>query len=203
MLAVNPAPLSVTLGGIENGKPINPKFAYCMQDGAGKTRNGGNINPAISWSGAPAGAKSYAVIAVDPDVPANFEPANKEGRTIAADFPRRDFYHWVLVDIPPTITRIDEGQDSKGTATKPTGKLAYGVSGHNDYGVSEGGYNGPCPPWNDARLHHYHFRVYALDVPSLNLPAAFGGREAESAMQGHILAQGETVGTYTNNPAVK
>lgn len=203
MLAVSPASLSVSVGGIENGQPINPKFAYCTQDGSSKTKSGGNINPAISWSGAPAGTKSYAIIVVDPDVPADFGPANKAGKTIHIDAPRRDFYHWVLVDIPPSVTNIAAGQDSKGKESKPVGQLAYGFTGHNDYGNSEGGYNGPCPPWNDLRLHHYHFQVFALDVPKLNLPVGFGGKQAIAAMKGHILAKGETVGTYTTNPAVK
>lgn len=203
MLAAGPAQLNVTVSGIENGNPINPKFAYCMPDGSGRTKSGGNINPAISWSGAPIGTKSYAIIVVDPDVPANFEPANKEGRDIHIDYPRRDFFHWVLVDIPQTVKSIAEGKDSKGTENKPVGQLAYGFTGHNDYGNDQGGYNGPCPPWNDMRLHHYHFKVFALDVAKLNLPVGFGGKEAEAAMKGHILAEGEVVGTYTTNPAVK
>ena len=195
--------LSVKLDGIENGQPIDTKFAYCMPDGNGATKNGGNSNPAISWSGAPAGTKSFSLIVVDPDVPASFELANKAGKTIPADFGRRNFYHWVLADIPTATTSIAEGADSKGVAAKPTGKTAYGVNGQNDYGDGQGGYNGPCPPWNDERLHHYHFVVYALDVSSLGLTGNFGGKQAEDAMTGHILAKGEIVGTYTNNPTVK
>lgn len=194
---------SVTVNGIKSGQPINTKFAYCMPDGKGATQNGGNINPAINWSGAPAATKSYALIVVDPDVPTSFELANKPGKTIPADFPRRNFYHWVLVDIPSSTTGIAEGADSNGMAAKPTGKTSYGISGHNDYGNNQGGYNGPCPPWNDERLHHYHFTVFALDVPSLGLSGNFGGRQAEEAMKGHVLAKGEIVGTYTNNPQVK
>ena len=62
-----------------------------------------------------------------------------------------------------------------------------------------GGYDGPCPPWNDERMHHYHFIVYALNVPTLGLTGAVDGKKAQAAMEGHILAQGEVVGTYTNN----
>lgn len=197
--------LSVMLGGIENGKPIAEKFAYCTPDKDKHTKDGGNISPAISWSGTPTGTKSYAIIVVDRDVPASFESANKEGQTIAADFARQDFYHWVLVDVPASITSLPEGKDSKGMTPggKAPGKTDYGINGINDYakvGMGQGGgYDGPCPPWNDLRLHHYHFMVYALDVPTLGLTGSFTGKQAEDAMATHILAKGEVVGTYTQN----
>ena len=63
-----------------------------------------------------------------------------------------------------------------------------------------GGYDGPCPPWNDELVHLYHFTIYALDVASLGLAGAFGGQEALKAMEGHILAQARCSGTYTINP---
>ncbi len=201
--------LAVIVDGIENGQPIPAKFAYCAPDAKEHTKPGGNINPAISWKGAPKTTKSFAIIVVDRDVPTNFDNAGKEGVTIQADMPRQDFYHWVLVDIPATVTRIAEGQDSKGITEngKPIGKIAYGVSGQNDYAKfyrgTYGGYDGPCPPWNDELLHRYHFIVYALDVATLGFPAAPNGVQAIAAMQGHILAQGEVMGTYTQNPKVK
>ena len=64
------------------------------------------------------------------------------------------------------------------------------------------GYDGPCPPWNDEAIHHYHFTVYALDVASLNLEEPFGAPEVLAAIEGHVLAQGECIGTYTLNPAL-
>ena len=75
-------------------------------------------------------------------------------------------------------------------------------AGDADMGGDYGGYDGPCPPWNDSILHHYHFRLYALDVDSLGLEGRFGGPEALAAMEGHILDQTEVVGTYTLNPDV-
>lgn len=62
------------------------------------------------------------------------------------------------------------------------------------------GYDGPCPSWNDERLHHYRFRVFALDVPALELPDPFTLADLHAAMAGHILAEAEWVGTYTLNP---
>ena len=196
--------LEVTLGGIKNGETIPSKFAFCTQDGKGKTKNGGNINPEIRWTGAPSGTKSYALIVVDPDVPTSFDDANKEGKTLPESMPRQDFYHWVLVDIPVSAAKIKEGQDSKSHSAsgKPVGVTAYGVNGQNDYASfmkgTFGGYDGPCPPWNDARLHHYHFRIYALNTPSLGLSGSFTGKQAMEVIGKHTLAMGEAVGTYSN-----
>lgn len=65
------------------------------------------------------------------------------------------------------------------------------------------GYDGPCPPWNDSILHHYHFTVFALDVETLGLEGEFSGQDAQEAMKGHILAQASHMGTYSMNPNVK
>jgi phosphatidylethanolamine-binding protein (PEBP) family uncharacterized protein len=63
------------------------------------------------------------------------------------------------------------------------------------------GYDGPCPPWNDERLHHYHFTLSAIDAP-LALTPGFDVGELRAAMAGHVLAQAALVGTYSLNPAV-
>lgn len=65
------------------------------------------------------------------------------------------------------------------------------------------GYDGPCPPWNDALPHRYVFTLYALDVPHLDLPQRFTGSDARRAMHGHVLAHASVTGRYTLNPAVK
>ena len=202
------AKLNVTIPAFESGAPIPEKYAYCMPDGKGRTKDGGNTNPEIRWSGAPEGTKSYAILVIDPDVPASFELANQAGKTIPENFPRRDFYHWVLFDISATVTSIEEGRDSAKVVAggKPIGKLAYGITGPNDfakaYGGSYGGYDGPCPPWNDERLHHYHFIVYALDVETLGLSGPLEGKLVQDAIKGHVLASGEAMGTYTNHPGL-
>jgi Raf kinase inhibitor-like YbhB/YbcL family protein len=199
-----PAVFSVKIKDIENDKPIPPKYAFCQPDGAGKTKDGGNVSPEVSWSGAPAGTKSFALVVVDPDVPAVFTDANQEGKVLAKDMPRQNFYHWVLVDIPVSTIKLEEGVDSKEAKKegKPLGKTAYGINGQNDYASfmkgEFGGYDGSCPPWNDERLHHYHFTVYALGTESLGLSGKFGGKEAMDAINKHKLASAEVVGTYTN-----
>ena len=216
-LAVAPASvaaLKVHVDTIKNGDMLANKFAFCMPAAKGHTTGGPNINPSISWSKGPRGTKSYAIILFDPKSPAEHrEMMNKDGVTMGADIARHNFYHWVLVDIPKDVTSIKEGADSNGRVLhgKPATPSAAGVKGLNDYtkvtaanDAMKGqyyGYDGPCPPWNDDLVHDYHFTVYALSVSSLNLPKDFDAAAAQDAMKGKILAQGEAIGNYTQNPA--
>ena len=198
--------VDLKITGISENQPIPEQFAYCKPDGKGQTMDSDNISPAIHWLNAPEAAKSFVLIVVDRDVPADFTDANKPGKEIPAAAPRQDFYHWVLTDIPPALLALYEGADSKGVVAggKPVGRKAYGTNGKNDYAKMSpgphGGYDGPCPPWNDLRLHHYHFMFYALDIASLGLPNPITGPQAKAAMEGHILAKGEVTGTYSNHP---
>ena len=117
---------------------------------------------------------------------------NNEGMRLTADVPRRNFYHWVLVDIPADVVSLKEGADSNARVVhgKPATPAAAGVRGLNDYtkvttanDAMKGqyyGYDGPYPPWNDDLVHHYHFTVYALSVPS---PKDFDGAAAMDAMK--------------------
>ncbi|MDX1974596.1 MAG: YbhB/YbcL family Raf kinase inhibitor-like protein [Rickettsiales bacterium] len=202
-----PVELFVTSRSFGNGEAIPPAFAFCAPDGAGKTTDGGNISPQLSWTGAPKGTLSYAIIAVDPDVPSKFDDANKPGRVISSKFPRQDFYHWVLVDIPAHVNGLAEGVASHGITKsgKPVGETSYGFTLSNDYSKfykgSYGGYDGPCPPWNDERIHHYHFTVYALDVNSLGLKKDATRKQLQEAISKHAIAQGEWVGTFSNYQA--
>lgn len=209
------AALTVTITGWAHGEAIPDKFAFCVPDEQNHVAMSENTSPEIGWSGAPEGTKSFAIICHDPDVPSKPDAVNKEGMTVPADLPRVDFYHWVLVDIPASMPRIAEGADASGIVAggKAPGKTAHGVRGINSYtdwfaGDEEmkgeyAGYDGPCPPWNDEIVHHYHFTVYALDVESLGLTGAFGGDQALKALAPHILAKGTWTGTYTLNPALR
>lgn len=205
-------PMTLEISSFPDGGAIPAKYAFCAPAEEGHAKLGENYNPHVRWANVPAEAKSLALICYDPDVPANPENVNKEGVTIPADSPRVNFYHWVLVDIPTTLSEIPEGalSDSVTAGGKPVGKTDFGIQGANDYtkwfaddekmGGTYGGYDGPCPPWNDERVHHYHFKLFALDVPTLGLSGAFSGESAMKAMEGHILAEAEWVGTYTLNP---
>lgn len=169
---------------------------------------GANVSPHLAWSGAPAGTRSFAVICHDPDVPSSAEDVNQADRRVPYGLPRVDFFHWVLVDVPPQLTELAAGLEGAGLT--PKGKApatqAHGRRGLNDYtrwfagdadmAGNYAGYDGPWPPFNDERLHHYHFTVYALAVERLALPAVFDGREALAALQPHVLDQATLVVTY-------
>ena len=208
--------LSVISDAFNDGEPIPERYAFCAVCPEHHSKMSSNISPQLSWSGAPKDTKSFAVICVDIDVPTIFDDVNSEERTIPADMPRQDFYHGLLVDIPASLSELEEGAESEGLVAggKNPGRVAHGIRGINDFTMfmaenpdmagNYGGYDGPCPPWNDERLHHYEFRIYALDTESLELgeDGDFRGADVTIAMAGHILAEGKIVGTYTQNPNV-
>ncbi|MEM8859645.1 MAG: YbhB/YbcL family Raf kinase inhibitor-like protein [Chloroflexota bacterium] len=205
---------SIQIDAWEDGAAIPAKFAFGQPGTDGPFALSDNISPAVSWSNAPAGTKSFAIICHDPDVPSSGEDVNQEGKTVPADLPRVDFYHWVLVDVPATVSEISEGAASNGVTArgKAVGHTANGMTGKNDYtgwfagdpdmeGIY-GSYDGPCPPWNDSIIHHYYFKVYALDIETLGLSGPFTGQDALAKMEGHILAEASHMGTYSMNTAV-
>ena len=187
---------------------IAEKFAFCRADGKGRAEPAADISPEVRWSGAPRGARSFAVSMLDPDVPADASDVNVSGKTISSAAPRGVFYHWLLVDIPSTTRALPEGVDSSGITQrgKPVAAATVGRRGVNDYTMflasdpaAKGiyaGYDGPCPPWNDERLHHYSLKVYALDVPRLRLRVGFDGRAFERALRGHVVARATLTRTY-------
>ncbi len=199
---------------LQDGMPIDPRFAFGRMDRANHMALSDNRNPHLAWRDAPAATESFALLCMDPDVPATAGDVNQEGKLLPVDMPRCDFCHWALVDIPPGLTEIEAGSCSHGVTaggkSNPAGP-AGSRQGINDYtGFMAGsdmagdyyGYDGPCPPWNDLRLHHYIFTLYALDVPGLDLADGFTGHDVIAALQGRVLAKASIVGTYTLNPDV-
>ncbi|MDX1625184.1 MAG: YbhB/YbcL family Raf kinase inhibitor-like protein [Wenzhouxiangellaceae bacterium] len=198
---------------LNDGAPIDPEFAFGRPDPDAHMTLSDNRSPHLAWRGAPDGTESYVLLCVDPDVPADASDANQEGKTIPEDAERMDFFHWVMIDIPPEITELQTGDCSegvtKGGKKNPPGP-AGARQGRNTYtefmkgaGELEGvycGYDGPCPPWNDERLHHYHFIVHALDVSRLDVGDDFDGEQVREAMKDHVLATARLTGTYTLNP---
>jgi Raf kinase inhibitor-like YbhB/YbcL family protein len=202
--------IKVESDSITHGERVPDEHSFGVPDGEGKAAaEGGNRSPHLRWSGHPDGTQSFAVIVYDPDVPADASDVNSDEKTLAESDERTDFPHWLLVDIAPDVTELPEGAGSTEIVVggKPTGETEHGVTGVNGYTDflagdpdmegTYGGYDGPFPPWNDERLHHYHFVVYALDVPSLELGDDFTLDDARAAMEGHILDEGEIVATYT------
>jgi len=127
-----------------------------------------NISPPLEWSGVPKGAKSLAIICEDPDVAVG------------------TFVHWILFNIPPEATNIEEGILP---AIMVNNEAKEGL---NAFGKV--GYYGPTPPFG---THRYFFRVYALDT-MLGLGAGAGKKKVLTAMEGHIMAKGEIMATSKN-----
>ena len=196
--------MDVEVKGIDMGEEMPSSYAYCEAGKKGGHEDGENVRPKISWAKGPKETQSYAIIVIDPDVPANLDDINKEDVTIEADAPRQPFYHWAQVDIPADITELPKG---KGRGLDK-GQASHGIPGINDYAtfldptraLEFKGWDGPCPPWNDMKVHHYHFIVAALDVRSLDLPQGFTARDAFEAIKAHTIAKGKVIGTYTTNP---
>jgi len=120
--------------------------------------SGGNVSPALSWSGAPAGTKSYALTVYDPDAPTG-----------------SGWWHWVLFDIPASVAALPAGAGNPAGGKLPTGT----VQTMTDFGKP--GYGGPCPPAGD-KAHRYIFTLYALKVDKLGADPA-----ATAAMVGFLL----------------
>src|SRR5687767_1092564 len=138
------------------------------------TCEGEDVSPPLAWSGAPAGAKSFALIVDDPDAP---DPRA----------PKTTWVHWVAYNLPASAHALTEGASRKLPAGARDGK--------NDWHRT--GYGGPCPP---IGRHRYFHKLYALEVelPDLREPTK---AQLESAMKGHILEQVELIGTYQKQPA--
>ncbi len=208
--------MKVTSTSFSDGGAMPARLAFCKPDPATHASLSDNRSPQISWSGAPAGTKSFAVICHDPDVPSRGDDVNQEGRVVPRSLPRVDFFHWVLVDLPASVAGLAEGEFASGVTAKgkPGPAAAHGArQGINDYtgwfagdkdmGGQYFGYDGPCPPWNDEIPHRYVFTVFALDVARLAVDGAFTGALAREAMKGHVLAQASITGVYSLNPSVK
>lgn len=207
--------MKLTSTSFTDGQRIPGELAFCIPDPNQHVCLGGNRNPQLTWSDAPLDTKSFAVICHDPDVPSKGDDVNQEGRTVPANLPRVDFFHWVLIDINVTVNAINEAEFSNNVT--PRGKpgpqsaqsTQQGINNYTDWFANDHdmsgnyyGYDGPCPPWNDEILHHYVFTVYALDIERLPLSGKFGGPEVRAALEGHILAEAKITGTYTLNPAL-
>ena len=134
------------------------------------TCEGTNISPPLAWSGAPASAKSYALIVEDPDAP---DPAK----------PTRVVSHWVAYNIPASATSLSENASNKGM---PVGSAQGSNEGNKPI------YMGPCPP---IGRHRYFFKLFALDtvLKGLNNPKKV---DLEKAIQGHVVGNAVLIGTY-------
>lgn len=175
-----------------------------------------NRNPHLAWSDAPVGTRSFALLCIDVDAPTRPDDVNKPDRRVPAGLARAEFVHWLLADIPRECGELANGSCSEGVIAhgkqSPPGPPGS-KQGRNDYtgwfaddaGMAGTylGYDGPCPPWNDERLHRYHFQLVALDVATLGLSNGFALDDVRAAMKGHVLAEATLIGTYTLNAGLR
>jgi hypothetical protein len=184
---------------------------------AGQLTDGGvgfsdNLNPHLAWGEVPAGTQSLVLICHDPDVPSRGDDVNQADREMPAGLARVDFFHWVMVDIPVSVTEIAEGEYSRGfTARGKQGPATLHGARHglNDYtGWFAGdpamsgqyfGYDGPFPPFNDSIVHHYVFTLHAVKAARLAVEGHFTGAQVRQAIEGQVLAQATWTGTYSLN----
>jgi len=195
-----------------NGDRIPARFAAGRLAEDGSVGFSDNLNPHLAWTDLPPGTKSLALVCHDFDVPSIGDDVNQPGREVPADLPRVDFFHWVLVDLPPSPAEIAEGEFSRGFTArgKPGPQALRGArQGLNDYtgwfaadaqmAGSYFGYDGPFPPFNDTLVHHYVFTLYAVSVPRLAVEGAFTGPQVREALARCTLGAATFSGTYTLN----
>ncbi|MGO4571863.1 YbhB/YbcL family Raf kinase inhibitor-like protein [Microvirga sp. 2TAF3] len=131
------------------------------------TRDGQNVSPPMEWHGAPPTTRSYVLIVEDPDAPTG------------------TFRHWAVYNIAATTARLPEG-----ASRSKAGDVGQAVNGFR-----HAYYDGPQPPRGHG-LHHYHFRLAALDVPRLDFPGQAKAEDVWAAARPHVIAETELVGTY-------
>jgi Raf kinase inhibitor-like YbhB/YbcL family protein len=131
------------------------------------TRDGENLSPPLEWRDAPPETKSYVLVVEDPDAPSG------------------TFRHWAMYNIPAGEAGLPEGGSAQGLRG-----MGEGVNG---FGNAR--YDGPQPPKGHGP-HHYHFRLAALDVPRLDIPASAKAEDIWTKAQPHIIAEAEVVGIY-------
>ncbi|MTE01286.1 YbhB/YbcL family Raf kinase inhibitor-like protein [Paracoccus sp. YIM 132242] len=170
-----PSPLATEVLKAPAGLTVTAPFQPDAPIDPKHAADGDNASPALSWDGAPEGTRSFVIIAEDPDAR---EP--------------KPFVHWLAYDIPASVTALREGLPTEPSLPDPEGVK----QGANAMGST--GYTGPKPPVPDGP-HHYHFQVFALDLPSLDLPPAADRAAVLAAMQGHVLAAGTVTGTFDRN----
>jgi Raf kinase inhibitor-like YbhB/YbcL family protein len=194
-----------------SGERIPPKYAAGKIEGT-SVGFSDNLSPHLAWSEVPSGTRSFALICHDFDVPSRGDDVNKPDREVPADLERVDFFHWVMVDLPATLTQVGEAEFSRGFTPrgKPGPETLHGARhGLNDYtgwfasdpdrSGNYFGYDGPFPPFNDSLVHHYVFTLYALSVPRAPVSGIFTGPQVREAIYPHVIGEATHSGTYTLN----
>ncbi|WFU45290.1 YbhB/YbcL family Raf kinase inhibitor-like protein [Bradyrhizobium sp. CB82] len=161
--------MMLTSPAIREGATIAKEQAF-----TGFGCNGGNVSPALNWSGAPAGTKSFAVTMYDPDAPTG-----------------HGWWHWLVFNIPGNVDGLPKGAGDAKAGLMPKAV----IQGRNDFGAD--GYGGPCPPPGN-KPHRYRITVFALDVERLPnaTDASASAAQIESDLGSHTLAKATLTGRY-------
>jgi Raf kinase inhibitor-like YbhB/YbcL family protein len=174
-------PGDVTSGSGEEGKTM--QLTSNFQNGARidkkHTGEGPDVSPPLAWTGAPAGTQSLALICDDPDAPSPQRPSGTP------------WVHWVIYNIPATASELPEGVSPVANPESVPGAQ----QGFNSWGSDTIGYRGPMPPPGSG-THRYFFKLYALDTQLDVAPEAASKDAVLAAIEGHVLAEGQLVGTY-------
>lgn len=208
--------MKLTSPSFQDNQIIPEEYALCAHEPYAHITLAPNRNPTLIWEDLPAGTQSLALICYDVDAPFKDAQINREGQIIPPDVPRTNFYHWVLVDIPPTLTSIRTGEFSEGLTrhSKQSPEAKYdtrqGLNHYTEWFSDDPemagqyfGYDGPCPPWNDSIAHRYVFTLYALDIPRCPVEGEFRAKDVLAAIEGHILDKASVTGTYSLNPKLR
>ena len=176
-----PAPLPSSPPGIPALHLNSPAFTEGETIPKAYTCDGADKSPPLQWSDIPQAARSLVLICDDPDAPAG------------------TWSHWVVFNLPPDVTSLEEGIAAELAAapeSRPAVKqsLRTTLQGKNDFGRI--GYGGPCPP---SGTHRYVFRLYAVDR-GLDIPAGATRTQVLRAIEGHVVAEGKLTGKYARKP---
>ncbi|TBB14993.1 YbhB/YbcL family Raf kinase inhibitor-like protein (plasmid) [Rhizobium ruizarguesonis] len=160
----NAADMRLSSSDVEHNKQLADLY---VQNGSGC--RGGDQSPALSWSGAPEGTKSFAVTLYDPDAPTG-----------------SGWWHWSVLNIPTSVNHLDRNAGQRDGSKLPAGA----VQGRTDFAVP--GYGGACPPAGD-KTHHYHFKIWALSVEKLEINTEMSAAQIGYMVRSNSLASAELV----------
>ena len=157
------------------GMPDNSKLPPQAAGNFAKNPNctGQNVSPALKWSGAPKGTKSFALMVHDPDAPTG----------------GAGWWHWVVVNLPADTKELKKGAGAAAGGELPAGAIQIAT----DFGAP--GWGGPCPPAGD-KPHHYHFTIYALKVDKLELPEGARASLAGFMVNANAIGKATLTGKY-------
>lgn len=165
--ATQAADFTLTSPDVSDGGTIANKYVF-----KGFGCEGGNLSPALSWQGAPADTKSFAVTVYDPDAPTG-----------------SGWWHWVIFNIPASVNELPQGAGDPSSGLAPEGS----VQSTTDFGST--GYGGPCPPQGDSP-HHYIFTVYALNADHLDINDSASGAMVGFNLHATMIDKATLTATY-------